>query len=53
MGDSKVEDLGNGCILVILIFLLVFFIGLKSALNSTKEIKTEKKIVTLEEALIK
>ena len=53
MGDNKIEDLGNGCILIILIFLLVFFIGLKSALNSTKTIKKEERTVTLEEALIK
>lgn len=44
MGNNKLENLGNGCFLIILLLLLIFFIGLKSALNPTKEIKTEKNI---------
>ena len=51
MEDNKLEDLGNGCFLIIMIFLLIFFIGLKSSLKPAKEVKTEK--ITLEEALIK
>lgn len=53
MENNKLEELANGCFLIILIFLLIFFIGLKSVLKSAKEIKTEKRTVTLEEALIK